>query len=381
MSVKVIHGKPGSGKTCYCVSLLVSMFGDWARYENEKGEPYPGKLYTNIPLHVDSINGYLSEELGFEVDLSDRIELLDDDFFRNENGEYCEWWEKFDAAAYIVIDEVHYYLPASIKRQKGGQALSDKFSQYISTHRKRQHEIVFITQHVNKISAEVRKDVETLLEVLNVKNRIFGIWPFTIPMSDIDVIRESFGMQSQMSHIKRGVFDANKISYDKSCEVFLLRPWVFELYRSHSEGGESFDRPSLKLGKLGSIVWFARRHFLRLSMWGIVAVTALVTTGNVLSSLPRIFMDGGMKKSGVKSAAPVPILGPSFSVMEKPKSTCHVGEGEVEVIGFVRGGVITPKGVLRKDDHLIYEGEKDFVKSVDVVRGIVHLGSGRTIKK
>lgn len=379
MSVKVIHGKPGSGKTCYCVSLLVSMFCDWARYENEKSEPYPGKLYTNIPLDIEAINAHLTDELGFEADLSESIEILGDDFFRNENGDYCEWWEKFDPAAYIVIDEVHYYLPASIKRQKGGQQLSDKFSQYISTHRKKQHEIVFITQHVNKISAEVRKDVETLLEVLNVKNRILGIWPFTIPMSDIDVVRESFGMQSQLSHIRRGVFDARSITYDKNCEVFLLRPWLFELYRSHSETGESFDRPSLKLGKAGAILWFCRRHVLRLTVSAVICVTVLNIALSILGSLPTIFMGKTLQKKPAVSAPNA----------EEFPITVHDGHGEIkphesgdtEIIGFVRGGVITPGGVLRKDDHLIYEGEKDYVKAVDIFKGVVHLGSGRMIKK
>jgi hypothetical protein len=58
MTLRAIHGKPGSGKSCYCVSLLLKQLADWVRYDREHDEPYERVLYTNIPLHIDAINDY-----------------------------------------------------------------------------------------------------------------------------------------------------------------------------------------------------------------------------------------------------------------------------------------------------------------------------------
>jgi hypothetical protein len=52
-----------------------------------------------------------------------------------------------------------------------------------------------------------------------------------------------------------------------------------------------------------------------------------------------------------------------------------------KILGFVKGGVITPKGVLRKDDQIIVDGHQDKVSSVDVGRGILYLGSGKKVRK
>jgi hypothetical protein len=43
--------------------------------------------------------------------------------------------------------------------------------------------------------------------------------------------------------------------------------------------------------------------------------------------------------------------------------------------------VITKKGTLSLNDHIIVDGEKDYVKQVDVTRGILYLGSGKKIQK
>ena len=91
MSLKVVHGKPGSGKTCYVVSLLYEMLLDWGRYLLKHDEAYSRKLYTNIPLDVDAINEAASKELGTEIDFSEQIVILDDSFFRG-NGGYRDWW-------------------------------------------------------------------------------------------------------------------------------------------------------------------------------------------------------------------------------------------------------------------------------------------------
>jgi len=74
----------------------VKQLSDWVRYEREHQERYSRILYTNIPLHIDAINDYLSKELCLkDVDISDYVELLDETFFRTSDGKYREWWSDF----------------------------------------------------------------------------------------------------------------------------------------------------------------------------------------------------------------------------------------------------------------------------------------------
>jgi len=217
MTLRAIHGKPGSGKSCFCTSLIVKQLGDWVRYEREQGERYARTFYTNIPLHIEAINDYLSKELCLkEVDVTDYIEVLDDTFFRTEDGKYREWWNDFPEGAFIVIDEVHHYLPASIKRKKdGGIDYVDKFTNYVSMHRHRQHDIILLSQHIDNVTVEVKKQIDTVYEVLNVKNRKIGIWPLQVPMSDVDAVREAWGFPVQLAHIRRGICEARRVIYDK----------------------------------------------------------------------------------------------------------------------------------------------------------------------
>lgn len=381
MGARAIEGKPGSGKSCYAVWLMVLLLTDWARYKKQHGKEYPRQLFTNIPLDIDAVNDYLTYELGFKVDMSSQIVLLDDGFFRDENGDFIEWWEKFPEAAYIVIDEFQFLLSASSKKDKEGKDHTEKFMLYISKHRHRQHDIILLSQSIKNISVEARRQLEVIYAVLNVKNVTVGRWPFTLPMQDIDVVRESWGMPQQMAHIKRGVCEQDKVAYEKGCEVFLLRPALFNLYRSVTMATEVLDRPSLKLGRLGSILWLLRRHGFRLVFSAAIALAILYSGINLVRTLPETMIaamqvDMGEQKSK-PSTPPAMVTTPDGEV----RLPIPIKPEDDTIIGFVKGGVITPRGVLRKDDHLIFEGEKDFVQSVDVMKGILYLGSGKKVQK
>ncbi len=91
---------------------------------------------------------------------------------------------------------------------------------------------------------------------------------------------------------------------------------------------------------------------------------------------------------------------PDFSSTNPPSSSPHsnasnnivtepgkdprvpaVSASDDSVIGFVKNGVITPRGILRKGDSIVFEGEKDTVQNIDVVRGTISLGSGKKVQK
>jgi zona occludens toxin (predicted ATPase) len=398
MSLRVIHGKPGSGKSCYCVSLIVKILEDWARYKQEKSEPYPSVLYTNIPLDIEAVNSYLTDVLCTEIDISEQIEILDDSFFRDKSGEYCNWWEKIEGAALVVIDEVHHYLPSGLKTDKAGKELAKQFVNYVSMHRHNQHDLIFLSQHLNNVTSEVKRMTEVIYEVLNVKNMNFGYWPFIIQMSDIDTVREAWGFPVQLAHIKRGVCSANSVQYDKTCEQFILSPSLFKLYRSHTKSDEAFDRPSLKLGRVGSLLWLFRRYFFRFAMYTIILITVIAAGRQALAELPNILVKaivGGnsVNVDNLTNDVTFPTV-PVTSAGGSHEHHSHIGSGEPsaalsefsdpttdDIVGFLPGGVITRKGILKRDDHIIYKGERDYVKQVDVMRGILYLGSGNKVQK
>lgn len=387
MTLQVIQGLPGSGKSCYAIDRAVKMLFDWAVYKYEKEKPYPRTLYTNIPIDIGAMNEHLTEQLGkedYEVDLSDQIVILDNPFFYDENGDYTDWWSKFDVGAFIIIDEVHHYLPASIKRQKGGQKYADKFKDYISMHRHEQHDIILLSQHIRNVSTEVRKMVQDVYNVINIKNVTIGRWPFTLPMSDVDVVRESWGFPQQLAHISHGMCHGERVTYDKHAEVFLLTPTLFRLYQSHTKSSEAMDRPSLKMSRWKSIAWLMRRNGFRLGFWTMAALAVLFGFFNLISKGPGVIqktLTGGLKpatfvqkQEKTETDTPYRVVLPETSVNGKV-------DAEDQIFGFVRGGVITQRGVVRVDEHLFIDGEKDFVAGVDVVRGILYLGSGKKVQK
>lgn len=388
MALRFIHGKPGSGKSCYCVSLLINMLGDWARYLIAKGEPYPRSLYTNIPLYVDEINRYLSNEIGREVDLSDQIIVLVEGFFQDEKGGFREWWKDFPEKSFVVIDEIQFYLPASLKRKTGGEGHSDRMMEFVSTHRHKQMDLIFMSQHIDNISVEVKRQIQTSYEVINVKDTVMGRFPFTIPMADIDVVRESWGVPMQLAHIRRDVHESKRKVKDRNKEIFLLKPALFNLYRSHTMSSEALDRPSLRLGRVGSVVWLLRKHAFRWGFWVVLIVTLIYSGYDILRQLPDILLScayglvPASTQAEDKASVPAPVQpivvdGHDHGISDKKDAVA----ADDQILGFVRGGVITPKGVLRKNDHIVVEGEKDFVSSVDVQKGVLYLGSGKKVQK
>ena len=395
MSERLIYGKPGSGKSCFCVSLMCNALADWVRFDLEKGEQYNRVLYTNIPLNMEELNKYLQGLFGNkEVDVSDHVQLIEDSFFKDKDGDYREWWEDFPEGAFIVIDEVHHYLPANLKSDKAGKELSKAFVNYVSTHRHRQQDIIFLTQHLNNITPEVKRMAEVVYEVLNIKNTTLGIWPFLIRMQDVDMVREAWGCPMQVAHIKRGVCESNTVVFDKNYEVFVLTTQLFNLYRSHTLSEEALDRPSLRLGKVGSVLWLFRQYFTKFAIWFVIVFTGLYGVKNFIEKLPILVSSAltpnfqtpmdqstAQKQDTALTAVPVPV----FPVLESHHHLVEELKPEPpkndEILGFVRGGVITQRGIIRQEEHLTVDGQIDYVKNVDVFRGIVYLGSGKKVQK
>jgi hypothetical protein len=414
MSVRVIHGKPGSGKTCYCVSLLMKEFGDWVRFERSHGERFARELFTNIPLNVEAINEFLVRSLLIrDVDVSPYIHSLGADFFtgqfsendyfpdiRNGDKPFSEltdeersyWWYRFPTKSLIVIDEVHHYLPSG--RVTGEDLRGQKeFMNYISTHRHREQDLILLTQHVGNISYEIKKQVEVINEVVNIKNAKVGVFPFTIPMADIDVVRSAWGIPQQLAHVKRGVCEASRILYDKDPEIFVLTKELFRLYQSHTLSSESLDRPSLNLTRLGSLFWLFRRHVFRLGLASLICFGIVWGFFTLLYKFPTMLFEslgtssvsaaGSPPMSGSPVTVPTSISdrGDSFPSVSVDKITVPPDSSDYQVLGFFRSSVMTNRGVLRVGDVFKLEGNDEIIQSINFKMKTVFFKSGKKVSK
>ncbi len=392
MPVQAITGLPGSGKSCYAMHLMYNMFLDWARYEKEHGQPFERKLYTNIPLRIKKINETATKALGWKVDLSGQIVPLKEEFFL-QDGQPWAWWESFDVGSFVVIDEVQNLLPAQQNSDKAAKELRKSFMQYVSMHRHKQQDLIFMSQSISNVTNDIRKMIAVTFDVVNIKEQKIGPrWPFQIPMADIDVVKESWGYSTQFAHIFRGRKEGNRIKYDKDCEMFLMTPFLYDMYQSHTKSEATTDRPSLKLGKLGSLLWLGRRHGLRIGIASVLLGASLYAAWTVLRDMPNIVM-GAFKMGGPQfsNVAPTPEptakdfpvtgkIGPPASIPITATPIVTKIENDT-ITGLVRDGVITPRGVLRKGDEIVLDGEKDTVANIHFGKGIVYLGSGKKVYK
>jgi hypothetical protein len=389
MPVQAITGLPGSGKSCFAMHLMYTMFLDWARYEHKHGKPFERKLYTNIPLRIKKINETASKALGWEVDLTDQIIPLKEDFFL-QDGQPWAWWESFAEGSFVIVDEVQNLLPAQQNSDKAAKELRKNFMQYVSMHRHKQQDLIFMSQSISNVTTDIRKMISQIFDVVNIKDQKLGpFWPYQIPMSDIDVVKESWGYSTQFAHIMRGRQEGNRFRYDKNAEMFLMTPFLFDMYKSHTKSEATTDRPSLKLGKIGSLLWLARRHGIRIGLATVILGYSIYAGWSTLRNMPTIVMEtlktagptiGQVEQTGTTSGD-IPVTTAPVSV---PTTPPPLGERIVEddtVTGLIRDGVITPRGVLRKGDEFVIDGKKDKIGAVNFGKGIVYLGSGKRVYK
>ncbi len=378
--LRIIIGKPGSGKSYYAVKQMVGMLEDWVRYEIENGEPYGRRIYTNIGLDIGAINGFLSRKLKETVDVEKYVVQLDDEELERQAEARYQWWRDIEPKAFVCIDEVHKFLGEGLVYES--KPYRDAHRDWVMEHRKMQRDIVYITQHQDNTDRSVLRGAEDRVE----NAKVVTIPYLQIPIADVDVVKEAWGCLRQYAVAVRGVYEHSRVVFNGDKEHVFLDSAIFACYRSHAAGMEASDRPSLKLGRIRSIIWFARRHAWHLALKAVCVVLAWKMFWLTVDTVASGFNDE--KPRAVKPAA----QGPADGVLPDPAINAHdvpvivrnhgVAEhpGDDRIYGLFPGGVITPRGVVRLDEHVTFEGERDFVRSVNVTRGIVFLGSGRQVR-
>jgi len=213
MSLQIVSGKPGSGKSYHTVILLLSDLENWARYELKEGKPFERVLYTNLTLDTEKINAYLSEKIGQEVDISHYIFPIDE----NVRMQFAVNEGKFPLAvlpqnALIVIDEVQRMFGSEMDGDKKNKKFEVEFRNYISTHRHHGHDLIFITQSTDNISKAIIAMAEKLYQVENAKSGSLS-FPFNIPFADLDIVKEAFGIQTQFYRCSVGKYQGRRVRF------------------------------------------------------------------------------------------------------------------------------------------------------------------------
>ncbi len=280
MTIKIIYGKPGSGKSYHAVKTLAAILCDWARVEKETGEPYAQRLFTNLSFNRDAVKAYVDKNAGVDFDVDRYLNILDDDFFtppvakRDEKGHFVYdkqgeqqfdfWWDKFPDDAFIVIDEIHKLLGSEFAYIKAVQETA-ALRNYMAQHRHKRHDWILITQDKDQIARPVLRMSEEAVHVFNMKTMTLP-FPISIPMADVETFLKGFGVTRQVYRVRAGTYGSsgNKVTYDGPIQVVVMSQEIFALYQSVTMASSKLDitgdRALPFVGRWGAVRWFAMKH-------------------------------------------------------------------------------------------------------------------------
>ena len=413
MSLQIVSGKPGSGKSYHTVYLLLAQIEDWARYEQKEGKPFERVLYTNLTLDTEKINAYLSDRIGQEVDISHYIKSIDE----NVRMQFAASEGRFPLAilpqnALIVIDEVQRLFGSEMDGDKKNKKFEVEFRNYISTHRHHGHDLIFITQHTDNISKAIIAMAEKLYQIENAKSGCLS-FPLNIPFADIDVVKEAFGIKGQFYRCSVGKYQGRRVRWDGEVTSHLMSQSIFACYSSHTMCDVSSDRPSLNLSRFGAILWITKKHAWHLGLKVIIAVFAVSFGIHICKQLPSILSKSlssslipaniapSLEKTTVPNMSPgspaplVPGIPPSQIIPPVPighgcnDPNCTIDHSKVlplpvrktdeKITALFPLGVITDNGRRKIGQPIIIEGEEETIKSISVRQGSVTFESGKIV--
>lgn len=369
--LNIIQGKPGSGKSYFAVKKIIDLLQNLVEDEKRSGKMSVRRVYTNINLNLSEIDTYIENITFSGISASKYVEIIDNSFFweigQDGTNQLCDWWEKFSDGAFIVIDEVQYYL-ASNSNDKKSEGYNKKFELYISTHRHKAQDIIFITQHQDNILRSCLSMSEGTYIITNYKNFILP-W-LGIPFSDFDVVRRAWGSDHQLANVQYGLF-VGRAFHKQSSEVLLLEDSIFKLYKSHNDN-ISEDRPNLNLGRFSSLFWLFRRHALQLSIKFILVFFFILALFSVFRSVPAAFG----KLFGIGNKAVTTELKDNVTASNKDIVTASPINLLPKVCAVFKDCVVLENGALVKIGEEFEHGEKKFkLLAVDFDRCSYRLAS------
>jgi len=383
--LSIIAGKPGSGKSYHMAGIVVDMLSDWVRYELKHGVAFDSSIWTNMKFNIAGLNETISKRIGQEVDVSHYVEYCDESFFNDVNAVY--WWKKFPAKSLIIIDEVHFHLGRKV--EYGSLDLESELINWVSTHRHSQQEIYFLSQHTDQFANQILGIADTLLEIVNVKS-LHLPFPISIPMSDIDELKRSFGIMNQYYQANVGNFRGKAVRWSGAVQRYVMTADIFRAYKSASHGSldESGDRPSLGMNWYEGLMWFARKHAWHLvpkfsiifaipfiGWWLLMSIPTILASAAVGSKQVEqveVFEDESRREEGVIT------MGGRSGVTSPVLDARAIRQPEVQSVGADFGAVARVEGSLSGGMDRRVESKKEVKIVMLHQRGVV-LDDGRKI--
>lgn len=172
MSIHIIAGKPGSGKSYYSMKWLVNELKDGER-----------NIVTNLPVKLAELNEYCQKTYpALNLRATERVQILQDaqlpQFFRYRGNDWAHLVElckdpkttaielqklhenpnSGNKGVAYFLDEAHLYFNA-----RDWATCSKDVLVYLSQHRKLKDEVYCITQAVAKIDKQFRSDAQSFV--------------------------------------------------------------------------------------------------------------------------------------------------------------------------------------------------------------------------
>lgn len=310
--ISIIEGKPGTGKTYFAVTKIVSYL--------QEGRD----VQTNIEINLDLLPEGQSEHL-HELETTS-----------------ANWYQKTLEGAVVFVDEFQNIEKDDAREIK-------KFQQYLSTHRHRRQDWYLISQSYMNISVNTRRYCERVESLLNIKSLSLP-WPLSIKGDDLQTFLEGWGIDRQVVRVRRGLLSLNKAEWEEDADVFTITPEIGALYNSQTLSLIKEDRPAPieKGDKKGAVLWLFKRYWkkwaFRVSYTTILLGLAVTTWGSLKSGslTNKLFSP----KFQAQKKEVEEVAGDSAPIQQHKEATSALIKATSRGVGIIKGGPINEEGKI-----------------------------------
>lgn len=361
-TIGLLLGLPGSGKSWLMTRWLID------EYIPDK----TGKFITNLPIKVPEIVRYCSKRYGMEpAEVEDRLIVVPDEineqwrhgqstpdtWFNNLWYDYCEKHDldpedaEAEAAwhplcgSVIVLDETMQFCPA--KPEKEQKPAVDGLLEFLTTARHDGARLIFCTQDSELVH-------EGLVRLAGFQIHLTNLGDSRVPYLGVRVdtifqllAKTRFLPYLQWVHEQEFLVRARKRELEREAR-WILWPWVFDFYSSHSKPGERRGKEAPPEYTVYSwprfLVWFVKQNLFGLGRCFVYLVLILIF----------IYPGMGFMKMVQWSMREIPaLIMPKMSTM---KDATAPDGSKIERAGETAGKTATDPAELIEQNEKLREG-------------------------
>lgn len=222
--ITLVTGQSGCGKTYVrCARFLVD---DWLQRD------LAGVHYSNFPIFTEKLESFAIAKGVPAGRVAERVRLIPHEVLQQWQAGKSGPWDYFKDAdlsgCHIAIDEIHNF--CGIQHSKEHRA---KWSAFCGELRHRGATAEFLTQHVQKVAQEIKREAGIRYQLVNSRTRR-DPW-FGVRLSDWYSLRAKFLTKRYVERVwqieRRDVDGKEKVEESLS---WALEPEYFEVYDSYS---------------------------------------------------------------------------------------------------------------------------------------------------